>query len=318
MGKLVRVLVVGVIAALVVAGHQAGAQTSPLPSAPTGDAGVKNCVAALNTAPTDATGALKGQVPSSCETAIPRTPNLAASSNVLAADVIDQPFNPFNFGGNCGSYVPPSVTYVPTNPVPNGPFTATGINWPPNSSIFGYSIAHASNGLPLGIYGLGFFNTNAAGQFVISGTVDSRPVAYYEIHFVSLQCPGVQVTLQVTAGNGGTTTTTTTSGTATTAGVTTTSTATTSAPTASSTPSSAPPSTVLVGSSIDANAPGTAVLGETASRGTAATPPVATAGVAFTGGSQNLLAWLAVVLGVSGWCLLRLSRRRSVERPIDK
>lgn len=283
----------------------AGAQATPLPSTSGGDAAVRSCVDELNSAPTDATGKLEGKVPAPCETAIEPSPNLVAQTNVLApGDVLTEPFNPFVFGGNCGSYVPPSVTVVPTNPVPNGPFTATGINWPPNSSIFGYSIAFNSAGVPQGIYGLVFVNTNAAGQFVIGGTVDSRPVAYYEMHFVSLQCPGTQVTLQVTMGTGDTGTTTT--GPSTTGGATTTSAPSTSVPEPTVLGETSTPST-----SIGPNSSGPAVLDTSQSR--SGSPSPASAGLATTGGPQNVLAWFALLLGAAGWILLQVSRRREAD-----
>lgn len=328
MRKSLRGVVTCVVAAaaFVVTTLPAVAQTTPLPTAATGDAAVKTCINQLNAAPTDATGALEGAVPAPCKTAMPLTANAVADTNLLSSDpLIQDPFNPFLFGGYCGSYVPPSVTVVPTNPIPGGQYSATGINWPPNASIFGYSIGYNSIGLPLGIFTLAFFNTNAAGQFLIGGTIDSRPVAYYDLYFVSLQCPGVQVTLRVimgTAGSGGTTTivsTTTSSVTTTSAGATTTTAA--AAPAATTTVATAVlGETTTPGSSgTDASSSGTGVLGETLTRGTAGsgnnTPGVSSggvssAGLAFTGGSQNLLAWFAVLLGVAGWFLLRVSRRR--------
>lgn len=298
----------------------AGAQSGALPVA--GDPAVKRCVEVLVSTPVDETGAIEGGAPTSCTTALPQAKNDAAAASPFGDLAPDPGVTGTGQAGVCGSYVPPSVTITPTNPVPNGPYSASGINWPANSFVFGYSIAFNSIGLPIFIGGIGLVFTDSTGRFAYNAAViDSRPAAYYELFFVSLACPSAQVQLRVNLGSGGGATTTTSAGATTTtlAGATTTtaagSTTTANSPvtTAGVAATTTTGGAAVLAETVTATSPGSGVLSATDSRsrpGFSATTP-SSAGLAFTGGSQNLLAWSAVLLGASGWVLLRLSRRRA-------
>jgi hypothetical protein len=284
--KLAATIAVAMSVAVVIGPTAGAASGAGSPTASSANA----CLAAMQTAKTAPDGS--AVTPSACTAAV------AAASSDSVTIVVPRA----NATGLCASYVPPTVTITPAHPVRGGHYTATGMNWPPGTTIFGYAIGYLSNGFLAGPIGVATVQVLSNGTWHFSMSIDSRPAAYYDLKFQDLSCPSATVTLRVYMTPSAQAPATTQPA--------------SKAPAAGTGSSSTPPGNAAsLASSVTATSPGPAVLGAVVTKSASATSGATSSSskvpgsLAFAGGSQQLLITIALALGAAGWLLLYGSRR---------
>ena len=247
----------------------------------TGDPSVRQCAAALDSAPVDSNGAIQGGTPAACTSVLPASENAATATPLGLTRVSGPASNLF-----LGTYVPPSVTITPGMLRASSPFTAAGLNWPASSNTLAYAVAYNAAGNQVSYDALGLVPSDASGSFVLDATTPAATSAVYaDLYFQSTVVPSAKVQLRMNLAN------------------------TPSSPVAAPVASNTDTAAVAAAASASPSSAGAEVLGADVSR-VQSDPAVHTAGLATTGGSQSLLSWVALLLGLSGWALLTVSRRR--------
>jgi hypothetical protein len=281
--KLAATVAVAMSVAVLIGPSAGAASGAGSPSASTAN----SCLNALQTAKTAADGS--AATPAACA-------NLASATSDSVTITVPRA----NLTGLCASYVPPTVTITPAHPVRGGHYTATGMNWPPGTTIFGYAIGYLSNGFLAGPIGVATVNVLSNGTWHFSMSIDSRPAAYYDLKFQDLSCPSATVTLRVYMTPSAQAPATTQPASKAPAGG------------SSSTPSG---NAASLARAVTATSPGPAVLGAVATKSATTTAKVTSSSskvpgsLAFAGGSQQLLITIALALGAAGWLMLYGSRR---------
>jgi hypothetical protein len=281
--KLAATVAVAMSVAVLIGPSAGAASGAGSPSASTAN----SCLSALQTAKTAADGS--AATPAACA-------NLASATSDSVTITVPRA----NLTGLCASYVPPTVTITPAHPVRGGHYTATGMNWPPGTTIFGYAIGYLSNGFLAGPIGVATVNVLSNGTWHFSMSIDSRPAAYYDLKFQDLSCPSATVTLRVFMTPSAQAPATTQPASKAPAGG------------SSSTPSG---NAASLARAVTATSPGPAVLGAVATKSATTTAKVTSSSskvpgsLAFAGGSQQLLITIALALGAAGWLMLYGSRR---------
>jgi hypothetical protein len=287
--KLAATFAVAMCVAVLIAPSAGAASSAGAPTASSADA----CLAAMKNAKTAPDGS--AVTPAACTAAV-----AAANSDSVTITV---PKASANVTGLCASYVPPTVTITPAHPVRGGHYTATGMNWPAGTTVFGYAIGYLSNGWLAGPIGVATVTVDSHGNWHFTMSIDSRPAAYYDLKFQDLSCPSATVSLRVyMTPSAQAPTTTQPASKAPAAG------------TGSSTPTSG---AATLARSVTATSPGPAVLGAVATKSASATTTAKVTSssskvpgsLAFAGGSQQLLITIALALGAAGWLMLYGSRR---------
>jgi hypothetical protein len=292
--KLAATIAVAMSVAVLIGPPAGAASVAGSPTASVADA----CLAAMKTVKTAPDGS--SATPAACTAAV-----AAANSDSVTITVPRA-----NLTGSCASYVPPTVTITPAHPVRGGHYTATGMNWPPGTTIFGYAIGYLSNGFLAGPIGVATVNVLSNGTWHFSMSIDSRPAAYYDLKFQDLSCPSATVSLRVYMTPSAQAPATTQPA--------------SKAPAAGTGSSSTPSSNAAsLARSVTATSPGPAVLGAVVTKsGATTTAKVASTSskvpgsLAFAGGSQQLLITIALALGVAGWLMLYGSRRGLLGRKV--
>jgi hypothetical protein len=284
--KLAATIAVAMSIAVVIGPSAGAASAAGSPTATSADA----CLAAMQTAKTAPDGSVA--TPTACTAAV-----AAASSDSITITVPRA-----NATGLCASYVPPTVTITPAHPVRGGHYTATGMSWPPGTTIFGYAIGYLSNGFLAGPIGVATVQVLSTGTWHFTMAIDSRPAAYYDLKFQDLSCPSATVTLRVYMTPSAQAPATTQPASKAPAG-------------GSSSSSTGNPASLA--SAVTATSPGPAVLGAVVTKSASATTLASATSssskvpgsLAFAGGSQQLLITIALALGAAGWLMLYGSRR---------